>query len=290
MTPAETEAAWVALGLVRGVGSVTLRALLATFGTLEGVLAAPDAELRKVRGVGPKIAAAIRTLPVKDTQQAIARWRAAGVSLHRLPDATYPPRLAAIPDAPATLFAQGELRSAAAPHVAIVGTRSPSPLAARAAATAARTLARQGAVIVSGAALGVDAIALNAALEVPNSYAIGVLGSGVLRPYPPENAALMQLLRLYGLLLCEVAPDATVSAAGLVARNRVITGLADAILIVETDDGGGAMHAARAAIRQGRRLAALDVPASGNRALIDSGDALPLPPDLHDISSLVDGL
>jgi DNA processing protein len=99
-----------------------------------------------------------------------------------------------------------------------------------------------------------------------------VLGSGVRQIFPPEHAALADLiLRTGGAVVSEVHPDARASTPRLVARNRLISGLSDAVLIAETSLDGGAMYAARGALAQGRRLFALDLPASGNQALIAEG-------------------
>ncbi|MEM6284824.1 MAG: DNA-processing protein DprA, partial [Chloroflexota bacterium] len=206
-----------------------------------------------------------------------------GITLMYMDDETYPSRLHEINDCPPTLFSLGTFKQPDVPHIAVVGTRNPSEPAQRQAKTIGHTLASEGVVVISGMATGIDGIAQQAVLEVPGSYTVGVLGSGVLKPYPPENSALAHMLRMYGTLLCEVAPDATVSTPGLVARNRIITGLADAVIIVETAADGGAMHAAKAAIRQGRTLYAVDNPASGNRYLIDEGMAVPLSPDMGDL-------
>lgn len=282
-----TSAAWVALSLVRGIGGVTMRALIDRFGSAEGALCASERDLRRVRGVGKKTAQAIQSIDLQEMTEQMRRWRRAGVMILHMDDNAYPARLRTIPDLPPTLFALGALHAPDAPHVAVVGTRSPSAQARAQAIQAGKQLADAGAVVISGMANGVDGLVQTAALEVPGSYSVGVLGSGVLKPYPPQNAALAHMLRLYGALACEVAPDATVSVPGLVARNRVISGMADAVLIIEASDDGGAMHAARAAYRQGRALYAVENNASGNRALLKNGHAQPVAPNL---SNLLDGL
>jgi len=283
------DAAWVALSLIRGVGGVTMRALLDRFGDVDAVLAASKPDLCDVRGVGQKTAQAMHAIDRHQMQRRIDRWQAAGVTVLPMTDATYPTRLKTVPDCPPTLFTMGTVKALDAPHIAIVGTRTPSDQARHQAATAGKVLAQAGAVVISGMAVGVDSIAQVAALEVPHSYNVAVLGSGVLKPYPQEHEPLAHMLRLYGLLACEVAPDAIVSTPGLVARNRVITGLADAVLIVETADDGGAMHAARAAVRQGRALFTIDSPASGNQQLIRDGLATPIAPDLGSLPQLLAG-
>ncbi|MEL6148939.1 MAG: DNA-processing protein DprA [Chloroflexota bacterium] len=275
--------AWVALSLVRGIGGVTMRVLLEQFGSAEAVLQASERDLRKVRGIGAKTAQAITGLDLRRTDAQMARWQREGVTLLYMDDGAYPHRLRDITDCPPTLFSLGNFKQSDAPHIAVVGTRNPSDQARQQAKTIGRTLANESAVVISGMATGIDGITQHAVLEIPGSYTVGVLGSGVLKPYPPENTALAHMLRMYGALLCEIAPDATVSTPGLVARNRIITGLADAVIIVETVIDGGAMHAAKAAVRQGRTLYAVDNPASGNRQLIDEGMAVSLSPDMGDL-------
>ncbi|MFZ4814660.1 MAG: DNA-processing protein DprA [Phototrophicaceae bacterium] len=281
------ETAWVALSLVNGVGGATLRALIAHFGSAEAVLRASPQDLRQVRGVGEKISTAIHAIQLDQIAQRLAAWKAAGVQILMLGSPTYPAPLLPLTDPPATLFLLGTLPPLTVRRVAVVGTRNPSQAAAQAAQQIGAQLAQAGAIVVSGLALGLDTHAHTGALETPNSAVIGVLGSGILNVYPPESAGLAAAVRLYGALLCEVAPNAAVSASGLVARNRIISGLADSVLIVETEADGGAMHAARAAIRQGRRLYALDLPASGNRQLIAEGAAVALAPTLHDFAQVL---
>lgn len=267
------DVAWVALSLIQGIGGATLRALLQAYPTPTDILRAPEADLCRVKGIGKKTAHAIQQIDLPHTQQQILAWQARGVQILALHDAAYPARLRKLADAPPTLFVRGEgaLQVPKQRHVAIVGTRNPSANSSAQAYLLGATAATCGAVVVSGLALGVDAAAHEGALSVAQSRAIGVLGSGVLRPFPPQNAALIEAVRLYGALVCEVSPQSTVSTTGLVARNRIISGLADALIVVETAADGGAMYAARAAVRQGRALYVIDNDASGNRQLLAEG-------------------
>ncbi|MBZ0292971.1 MAG: DNA-protecting protein DprA, partial [Anaerolineae bacterium] len=169
-------------------------------------------------------------------------------------------------------------------HVAIIGTRQPTPQGAAVAQTLACKLAEQGHMIVSGLALGVDSQAHRGALRA-NGRTIAVLGSGVLRVYPHQHQALAHEIEEAGALVSEVAPTASASSARLVARNRIISGLSSAVIVIETADDGGAMHAARRAREQGRPLYVLDCNASGNRELLAAG-ALPFHADLHDFPTL----
>lgn len=281
------DAAWVALSLIRNVGGRTMRALVAEFnGDLRAALRAPPAELRRVPGVGEKIAHAIARVDLDATAQALARWQARGVQVVTLHDRAYPPHLRAQDDAPPTLFVLSDAPFSAErvrqPRtLAIIGTRTPSPTARGHALRLSAELSEAGYTVVSGLAHGVDSHAHTGALASPGGRTLAVLGGGVLNIYPPENRDLAQAIRSRGALMCETRPDATVSAPALVARNRVITGLALAVIVIETSATGGAMHAARFARRQGRPLYVIDCHASGNRALIADG-AYPIPPDWSD--------
>ncbi len=270
--------AWIALSLVEHVGAKKLRALADAFdGDLDAVLAADAKALQRVPGIGPKISATIRAVDLAVVAEAIPRWGAAGIALITLDDPAYPDALRQIADAPPTLFVVGawhDLHS-----VAVVGTRSPSRLAADAARQICYELAQRGIQVISGLALGIDSAAHIGALAHPSGITSAVLGSGVLNVYPPGNRPLAQAIVGRGALLSEVHPSAQPKPSTLVARNRIISGLCQAVIVVETAVDGGAMHAARRATDQGRRVYTLDLPASGNRALLDSG-AIPITPDL----------
>lgn len=280
--------AWVALSLVRGIGGVTMRALIESFGSSRAVLEADPHALQKVRGVGEKISTAIPQIDLPTLEADISRWQSAGVQIITLDDERYPMILHEATDAPPTFFALGQLSALKAESIAIVGTRNPSPVALKAAHQLGAILSAAGYEIVSGLAFGIDESAFAGALRGHVGGAcVGVLGSGVLKVYPPQHQALAEQVTVNGLLLCEVAPDSPVSTAGLVARNRIIAGLVETLIVVESEADGGAMHAARAAQRYGRKLIALNTPASGNRYLIDKMGAGALDLNLHNLTTLI---
>lgn len=271
--------AWVALSLVEHLGAVKMRLLLDHFGDLDAVLHADARALRQVPGIGPKISESIANMDARQIAEALPRWQAAGVRVLTASDPLYPRRLSDLDDAPPTLFARGTLCAPDQRAVAVVGTRTPSPVAIDAAQRIGYGLAARGIAVVSGLALGVDTAAHLGALAARDGCTLAVLGSGVLNIYPPANRALAQAILQRGALVSETAPGAGPKPSSLVARNRLISGLSEALIVIETREDGGAMHAARFAQKQGRRVYALDCGASGNQALLADG-ALPISADL----------
>ncbi|MBC7812986.1 MAG: DNA-protecting protein DprA [Burkholderiales bacterium] len=274
--PATDLAAWVAFSLTERIGSKTLRSIIKHFdGDLRAALAADSQTLQQIRGIGPKTSASIQAIDLDGIEREIPRWQSAGVSFITLNDDNYPARLRSIDDPPPTLFVRGSLQAAAASSrkcVAIVGTRQPTSESLGAARRLGMELAERDVTIVSGLALGIDTAGHMGALDA-GGQTLAVLGGGVLNVYPQVNALLARTIvgREAGALLCEVHPKASASAANLVARNRLISGLADAVIVVETESDGGAMYAAKRALEQGRRVYALDNAATGNRELLEAG-------------------
>ena len=221
-----------------------------------------------MRGIGPKIAAAIRAVDLPAVVDAIPRWRDAGIALLTLDDPAFPLMLRALDDAPPTLFVAGTWHERRA--VAVVGTRSPDRAAADSARQIGYELAQRGFQVISGLALGIDSAAHIGALAHPDGTTSAVLGSGVLNLYPPGNRGLAQAIQGRGALISEVHPDAQPKPSTLVARNRITSGLCEALIVVQTEIDGGAMHAARRAWEQGRRVYAGE-DTSRDCALIDFG-------------------
>lgn len=276
------DTAWVALCIQPRIGGKTLRALLRHFGSAEAVLAAEGAALREVPGVGQTIAQGIQAIDRAQVQAQLVQWEAQGVRL--LPwDATgYPAALHDLDDEPPLLFLRGaHVPADWARMVAIVGTRRADGDMRGLAQRLGAELAQRGWWVVSGMALGIDEAAHWGALSAAEGRTVAVLGSGVLNVYP-HNPSLEARIVQQGLLLGENAPDATVNAARLVARNRLISALAQHIIVVQTDVDGGAMYAARAAQRLGRKLYALGVPTSGNLQLLKEGAGY-IAPDLREL-------
>jgi DNA processing protein len=275
---------WLAFGSAPGIGGAAVRGLLARFGDLEAAYAASDAALLRVARLTTAQVAHLRGLDLARLQTAVDGWNVAGIRALTWEDAEFPAPLLALRSPPPVLFVRGALAVQDARAVAIVGTRTPSPAGARLATRLARGLAAQGVTIVSGLALGIDTCAHIGSLHEENGRSLAVLGAGLRHLHPRRNAPLAARIARRGALLSEQWPDAPLEKTTLVARNRIISGLSAAVIVVEAPLNSGSLHAARSARRQGRLL--LAVPGSpGADALLAQG-AEALAPDKIDLTQL----
>ena len=190
-------------------------------------------------------------------------------------DAAYPIALTTIPDPPAVLWTRGEAAALNAPAVAIVGSRAASPYALSVAEQLSQDLARAGLVVVSGLARGVDSAAHRGTLAAGGAT-IAVLGSGADAIYPPEHAALAREIAKSGAVISELAPGTPPLPRFFPLRNRIISGLSRAVVVIEAGEKSGSLITARAALEQGRDV--LAVPGNvlsgrnrGNHALLRDG-------------------
>jgi DNA processing protein len=248
------------LALTPGVGPRMQRLLLEQFETPERVLAAPRDQLRRVSGVGPKLADAIRAAASdKAAEETIEECREAGVGILLETSDRYPQLLREIPDPPAVLFMQGDLLPADSLSVAIVGTRHATRYGLNQAERLASGLARAGVTIVSGLARGIDGAAHRGAVAA-GGRTLAVLGGGVLSIYPPEHRDLAAQIRKSGALLSEAPPRRAPLAGAFPARNRIVTGLSLGVIVVEAAARSGALISARLAMEQNREVFAVPGP------------------------------
>lgn len=244
------------LALVPGVGPRIRRALLERFGSSEAVLGASASQLRSVPGVGPKLTERILAAEEIDVDALLALCREHEVQIVCESDEAYPSLLRPIPDPPAVLFVKGSLKPQDRLALAIVGTRHATPYGLRQAERLAAGLSRAGLTIVSGLARGIDAAAHRGALAA-GGRTLAVLGSGVLRVYPPEHERLAHEIMVHGALLSEAPPAAAPHSGVFPQRNRIISGLALGVMVVEAPDRSGALITARLAMEQGREVFAV---------------------------------
>jgi DNA processing protein len=254
--------AQMALLWSEAVGPAGLARLLAHFGGADRALratrdelASPDLDLR------PTQVASILSLRARlpyveaDYDECTSRY------IRGLfpDDPGFPPLLRDIANAPALLTIYGNWLPTDDPAVAIVGTRTPTPDGARLAAELARACAATHATVVSGMAAGVDRAAHEAALAA-GGRTVAVVGSGLLALHRRETGGLEARIATAGAVISEVAPHAQVSVAHLMARNRLTSGLARAVVVVQARARGGSLVTAEYARKQGREVAAAPWP------------------------------
>jgi len=261
--PTEAEA-WALLLSVDGLGPAAFGGLLGAYGTGQGILAAAGrpggarsfaaiaaaAQGSTMRSAG--IGAGIVALAA-DPGPRLATLRASGVRIVTLDDAAYPLRLRRVDLPPPVLLVRGDVDLLGAPRtVAIVGTRRPSERGRLVAARIAAAVGDAGAVVVSGLAVGIDGAA-HAAVVAHGRPTIAVLGSGHDRLYPRAHARLADdVVDQGGALASELFPDRAPTRATFPQRNRLISGLSDATIVVEAGTGSGALITAGWALSQGR--------------------------------------
>lgn len=278
-------AAYVALALTPGVGPARLGTLLAACGGPAAALSAPFDLLSALPGVSRALAAALTRRNPADGERVLAQVERLGAVALLPTDPEFPPALREIPEPPTLLFAQGDLSLLRRPIVAVVGSRDHSPYGAEACRLIAGTAATAGAVVVSGMARGLDAVAHHAALDAGGGT-VGVLGNGLGVVYPAANQRLYDRVASGGLLLTEFPPGERPTAGSFPRRNRLISGLARVTVVVEAAIGSGALITAGAALDQGREVMAVPGPitspvsAGANRLIRDGAAPLLEPADL----------
>ncbi len=179
-------------------------------------------------------------------------------------DVRFPTALAAIHDPPETLWIQGDIDALRAPSVAIVGSRAASPYALEVARRLGADLARRNVTVVSGLARGVDSAAHRGALE-GGGITIAVFGCGVDVIYPPEHRELAARITERGALVSEFPPGMPPLRPNFPQRNRIISGLSLAVVIVEAAEGSGSLITADFALEQGRTVLAVPGNVLGGR-------------------------
>jgi len=208
-------------------------------------LHAPDPELLDLARRGADAARARR-------ESAAAR----GIAVLPWNDPRFPPLLLSTTDCPPALWIRGDPDALRQPAVAVVGSRAASVVALETAAALARDLAARGATVVSGLARGVDSAAHRGALE--RGRTVAVLGSGLERIYPREHAPLAaEIAGRKGLLISEYPPDAAPLPFRFPMRNRIISGLSLAVVVIEASDKSGSLITAGCALEQGREVMAV---------------------------------
>lgn len=272
---------WLALTLLPGLGPISLNRLLERFENPAEV--AYRLPTRWLSEAAPRSSSgALESARQQLRRRVDEEWKrlqTAGIRLISRDCDGFPAMLAELPDAPILLYVRGTL-APARPRVALVGSRAASRYGRRMAAKLAAGLVERGIEIVSGGAAGIDTAAHRGALDAGGST-LAVFGSGLLRPYPVENGRLFDQIAGRGALISEYPTLTAPSKSTFPRRNRLVSGLSAAIVVVEAAARSGALITARQALEQGREVLAVPGPASsscsaGANRLIQEGAKLVL--------------
>lgn len=193
----------------------------------------------------------------EEAEHEIWTWEQEGIRFLTVFDAEYPAQLLTVHQRPPFLMMRGQQSASDARSVAIVGTRKATDEGIRAAYQLARDLSEAGVPVVSGLAVGIDTGALSGALSV-GGRAVGVIGTGLRRSYPKENADLQERIGRIGLLVSQFLPDAPPTKISFPMRNAVMSGYCAATVVVEAPYRSGARMQARLALEHGRRVFLLE--------------------------------
>lgn len=271
----DTRIYWVAFNHVKGIGAVRMRALLDYFGDLERAWkASPDA--LRAAGLAPRLVEAVlhtrKTLNLEKVAETLIQEEIRVITWE---DEDYPFLLKNIDQPPPVLYVRGTLLNADQVAVAVVGTRQVSAYGRKVTEQLAVTLAHHGVTVVSGLARGVDALAHEATLNA-GGRTLAVLGNGVDVVYPAEHRRLADRILQQGALISDYPPGTPPEANNFPPRNRIISGLSMATVVVEAGEKSGALITATFAAEQGREVFAvpgnIHSPASkGTNRLIANG-------------------
>jgi DNA processing protein len=290
--PPGNVADWVALNLLPGLGPLSHRRALDRFGDPGGIAyRLSPAGFRSLPGIGPDRCAAIvaaREELRRRVDDELLRCRRMGIRLVPLVDPAYPAAFEGMPDAPILLYVRGELGEGIV-RVAVVGSRRATAYGRRTAIGLASALAARGVDVVSGGARGIDTHAHRGALEA-GGRTVAVLGSGFLSPYPRENEPLFDRIAGSGAVISEFPLDLPPAPGHFPRRNRLVSGLSSAVVVVEGTRRSGSMITAAHALEQGREVMAVPGPVSSDRSegchrLIQQGAKL-----VHETQDIFDEL
>lgn len=270
---------YIALNMVDGIGPVRVRALLDVFGSIPALLDASPADWTEAKGIGPSLAEKIHPkLQQVDVAAEEKRAGKVGARMITRVDPDYPKALTEIHDPPLVLYVRGTLEPGDLHSIAVIGSRRCTHYGTQSADRLSFQLAKQGYTVVSGLARGIDAAAHQGALK-GGGRTIAVMGTGIDQVYPTEHESLASRIIENGAVITEFPVGFKPTRQSFPQRNRIVSGLSKAILVVEAARGSGAMMTVDFATEQGRSVMAvpgrIDNPSAGGcHDLIKSGAKL----------------
>jgi DNA processing protein len=247
---------WIGLNLARGIGPVRLQALLDHFGDLRQAWEANRSDLLSAGLQSKTVDHILELRSGFDLNEYYQKMISQGIKILTWLDEDYPARLKNIQQPPPVLYLRGDVTLQDHWAVGIVGTRRITSYGRQVTEQISTLLARNGITVVSGLARGVDGIAHQAALAA-GGRTIAVLGSGVDQIYPPEHRSLAEKIAQAGAVMSDYAPGTPPEAVNFPPRNRIISGLTGATVVIEAGETSGALITASFAAEQGKEVFAV---------------------------------
>lgn len=247
---------WLGFSLVPEIGPKRLAHLLNWFGDLSAAWTASEAQLRQSGLEKQPTANLLATRARIDLDAEMAKVEQTGARLVTLADHRYPSLLSQLPDAPTVLYVRGALTPEDNRALSIVGTRKATSYGRDVAYDLSKQLAQNGITVISGLAHGIDTAAHRGAID-GGGRTIAVMGCGIDRVYPPDNRELAHEVIRNGAIISEFSLGTPPEGRNFPRRNRVISGMALGVLVVEADVGSGALITAETALDQGREVFAV---------------------------------
>ena len=250
--------AWLRLALIPGLGGESQRKLLQAFAAPETIFAASRSQLRAVlpQKQADLVLDSLDAETLARIDKAMAWAAEPGNHILTLGDSLYPTQLLEIPDPPTLLYVRGKPELLRLPGLAVIGSRHATPQGLETARQFANYLAGQGHSVISGLALGIDTEAHRGALAAGGNT-VAVIGTGADRLYPAQNKELALKIAEHGAILSEFPLGTPAMASNFPRRNRLISGLARGVLVVEAAVESGSLITARLAAEQGREVFAI---------------------------------
>ncbi len=274
----DTRLAWFGLSLVTSLSPKRLQALIAAFADPVALWSADSAALRSA-GADPRvIEALVKARTQLDLSAQLAQVSQVGAQVITLVDADYPPLLRQIADPPPALYVRGSLNAEDVRALAIIGTRRATTYGRDVTNALVRGLVAAGVTIISGLAFGVDAYAHRAALD-HDGRTLAIMGCGIDRIYPQEHADIARRIARQGALVTEFPVGSKAQQHHFPQRNRVMSGMALGVLVIEASEKSGTFITVNAALEQGREVFAVpggifSPASSGTNRLIQEGAKL----------------
>ena len=252
------------------------RMLLEYFGSAEAIYQAEEDTLCRFADMTEEFRETLLDKDLDAARKILGKCRRMHIHVLTYEDSNYPALLRSLHDAPVVLYYQGMLPQwELQPAVGIVGTRKATPYGEEMAASLSGQIARCGGLVVSGGALGIDTVALQSAMDTGNPV-VAVLAGGLDRPYPAGNIPLFHKICLHGCIMSEYPPGTPSMSWMFPQRNRIISGISNALLVVEAPARSGALISARHAMEQGRDVFTVpgnvnSVTCAGSNGLLQEG-------------------